>query len=84
MSEEFEVRAPHDDVIDEAVEHGDKDPFVARLAVTTAILARFMLDEPLTAQLVAGGAVVIVGLMVVQVSEARARVPVLAEEPAPG
>ena len=40
MSEEdFEVRAPHDDVIDQAAEHGGKDSFVGRIAVTTAILA---------------------------------------------
>ena len=40
MSEEdFEVRAPHEDVIDHASEQGDKDPFVGRIAVTTAILA---------------------------------------------
>jgi hypothetical protein len=37
--EEFEVRAPHDEVIDHAAEHGGKDPFVGRIAVTTAILA---------------------------------------------
>ena len=40
MSEEaFEVHGPHDDVIDHAAEHGGKDPFVGRIAVTTAILA---------------------------------------------
>ena len=40
MSEEdFEVRGPHDQVIEHAVEHGRKDPFVDRIAVTTAILA---------------------------------------------
>ena len=37
--EEFEVHAPHHDVIDQAAEHGGKDPFVGRIAVTTAILA---------------------------------------------
>jgi hypothetical protein len=37
--EEFEVHAPHDDLIDHAAEHGGKDPFVGRIAVTTAILA---------------------------------------------
>jgi len=37
--EEFEVHAPHDDVIDHAAEHGGKDPFVGRIAVTTAMLA---------------------------------------------
>jgi ABC-type multidrug transport system fused ATPase/permease subunit len=39
MSEEFEVRAAHDDVIDNATEHGGKDPFIGRIAVTTALLA---------------------------------------------
>lgn len=39
MSEEFEVHAAHEDVIDHAAEHGSKDPFVGRIAVTTAILA---------------------------------------------
>jgi hypothetical protein len=39
MSEQFEVHGPHDHVIDQAVEEGSKDPFVGRLAVTTAILA---------------------------------------------
>jgi drug/metabolite transporter (DMT)-like permease len=52
--------------------------------VTTAILAWFMLGEPLTAQLILGGVVVLAGLLIVQVAEARAHVPVLAEEPAPG
>src|SRR3979411_2264805 len=37
--EEFDVRAPHDEVIDQAAEHGRKDPFVSRIAVTTALLA---------------------------------------------
>jgi hypothetical protein len=39
MSEEFEVQGPHDHVIDRAIEHGGKNQFVGRLAVTTAILA---------------------------------------------
>jgi hypothetical protein len=39
MSEEFEVQGPHDHVIDHAIEHGGKNQFVGRLAVTTAILA---------------------------------------------
>lgn len=39
MSEDFEVQGPHDRVIDQAVEHGGRDPFVGRIAVTTAILA---------------------------------------------
>lgn len=39
MSEEFEVRAAHEDVIDHAAEHGGKDQFIGRIAVTTAILA---------------------------------------------
>jgi len=37
--EEFEVRGAHDDVIDEAAERGAGDPFVGRIALTTAILA---------------------------------------------
>jgi hypothetical protein len=37
--EEFEVHAPHDEVIEQAEEHGGADPFVGRIAVTTAILA---------------------------------------------
>src|SRR3977135_3931543 len=37
--EEFDVRGPHDDVIDHAAEHGGKDLFVGRIAVTTAIVA---------------------------------------------
>jgi drug/metabolite transporter (DMT)-like permease len=52
--------------------------------VTTAILAWVMLGEPLTGQLVAGGAVVLAGLYIVQVAEARAHAPPLAEEPTPG
>jgi drug/metabolite transporter (DMT)-like permease len=52
--------------------------------ITTAILAGFMLDEPITPQLVVGGVVVLAGLLMVQIAEARAKTPVLAEEPAPG
>jgi hypothetical protein len=37
LEEEFEVHAPHDDVIDHAAVHVGKDPFVGRIAVTTAI-----------------------------------------------
>jgi hypothetical protein len=37
--EEFEVHGPHDEVIHHAAEHGGKDLFVGRIAVTTAILA---------------------------------------------
>lgn len=37
--EEFEVRGVHDDAIDEAAERGGGDPFVGRIALTTAILA---------------------------------------------
>ena len=40
MAEEgFEVHAAHEHVIDHALEHGSKDEFVNRIAVTTAILA---------------------------------------------
>lgn len=37
--EEFEVHGPHDHEIEHAAEHGGKDPFVGRIAVTTAIVA---------------------------------------------
>jgi len=37
--EEFEVRGAHDDAIDEAAERGAGDPFVGRIALTTAVLA---------------------------------------------
>ena len=39
MSEEFEVEGAHKRVIEDAIDHGAKDRFVNRLAVTTAILA---------------------------------------------
>jgi hypothetical protein len=40
MSEEdFDVPAPHDRIVEHAAEHGGKDPFVGRIAVTTALLA---------------------------------------------
>jgi hypothetical protein len=40
MSEEgFEVHGPHDQELHHAAEHGRKDSFVGRIAVTTAILA---------------------------------------------
>jgi hypothetical protein len=39
MSEEFEVEGAHKRVIEDAIDHGAKDRFVSRLAVTTAILA---------------------------------------------
>jgi drug/metabolite transporter (DMT)-like permease len=52
--------------------------------VTTALFAWFLLGEQVTMQLVLGGAVVLAGLLIVQTAEARARVPILAEEAAPG
>jgi hypothetical protein len=39
MSEEFEVRGVHDDVVDRAAEVGESDPFAGRIAVMTAILS---------------------------------------------
>jgi drug/metabolite transporter (DMT)-like permease len=51
--------------------------------IPTAILAGIVLGEPLTGQLALGGAVVLIGLLLVQVSEARSREPRLAE-PASG
>ncbi len=39
MSEEFEVRGAHEDTIDKAAERGAEDPFVGRIALTTAVLA---------------------------------------------
>lgn len=39
MAEEFEIHAPHDHAIHHATEHEGKDPFVGRIAVTTAIIA---------------------------------------------
>lgn len=39
MSEEFEVEGAHQRVVEDAVDHGARDRFVSRLAVTTAILA---------------------------------------------
>jgi hypothetical protein len=39
MSEEFEVRGPHEDAIEEAEERGASDPFSGRIAITTALLA---------------------------------------------
>jgi hypothetical protein len=38
MSEEFEVRGPHDEAL-EHPGHGESDPFAGRIAVMTAILA---------------------------------------------
>lgn len=40
--------------------------------ITTALLASAMLGEPLTAQLAAGGTIVLAGLMLVHLTEARA------------
>jgi drug/metabolite transporter (DMT)-like permease len=48
--------------------------------VPTAIMGWLFLDEPLTGQLVAGGAVVLAGLLLVQVSEARFDASRLARE----
>ena len=39
MSEDFHAHGPHDHAIAHAAEHGAQDPFVSRIAVTTAILA---------------------------------------------
>ena len=39
MSEEFEVEGLHKRVFEDAIDHGARDRFVNRLAVTTAILA---------------------------------------------
>ena len=39
MSEGFHAHGPHDHAIEHAAEHGAQDPFVGRIAVTTAILA---------------------------------------------
>jgi drug/metabolite transporter (DMT)-like permease len=52
--------------------------------VVTAVLAWAILHEPVTGQLVAGGAVVVLGLFLVHSAEARAHAPVIAEEPVPG
>jgi hypothetical protein len=36
---EFEVRGPHDEMLEEGGEHGGRDPFSSRIAVMTAVLA---------------------------------------------
>jgi drug/metabolite transporter (DMT)-like permease len=52
--------------------------------VTTAVLAWMLLGEPLTPQLAAGGAVVLAGLVLVQLSEARVHAELVAQDAAPG
>jgi drug/metabolite transporter (DMT)-like permease len=52
--------------------------------ITTAILAWMLLDEPVGPQLVAGGAVVLAGLVLVQLSEARVHAELVAQDAAPG
>jgi drug/metabolite transporter (DMT)-like permease len=52
--------------------------------ITTAILAWLLLDEPVGPQLVAGGLVVLAGLVLVQLSEARVHAELVAQDAAPG
>jgi drug/metabolite transporter (DMT)-like permease len=52
--------------------------------ITTAVLAWMLLGEPLTAQVAAGGAVVLAGMLMVQLSEARVHAELVAQDAVPG
>jgi drug/metabolite transporter (DMT)-like permease len=52
--------------------------------VTTAILAAVLLDEPIGPQLVTGGLIVLAGLVLVQLAEARAHAELVAQDAVPG